>query len=354
MHDLYQHAAVAIEALSWSDPHLQTQLATVSDTIQLDHFVISLQPEASLRAWYDSKGPHITISMLAGLLLQQQSHSSLLWVTAHELDHGIAQHTVERISWLNVHSSTIWSMPAMARLGPLRSIAAGIIPMCIVRKAFLKLWLSQQHEHEADIIGAAISKAAACSTNDVVCALARLHTSNLIEEVALRQNQGQDWAPQELALHKLQHLMPGISLCARFDDSWRMQQVITTVCNQLSSAMWHVQLKACMQVLSLWTGVTRWLVYVYMPRVTVTSCCSSHPHLSAGLINNRSSRLLAAFSCAAKPAEDELERLQDYQQNPEWEKFVALRAQDKASADATRHLQACTKSEHVHTCHVLW
>ena len=75
-----------------------------------------------------------------------------------------------------------------------------------IKRVFVDGCLSQEQEHEADIIGAAISKAAGCSNEHIIEAMARCHIHNLlsIDDAWLRTGQ----QVQHASLGFLQELIP--------------------------------------------------------------------------------------------------------------------------------------------------
>jgi len=72
-------------------------------------------------------------------------------------------------------------------------------------------WFSQQHEHEADVLGAAIARAAGNSIEDSMTALARLHLDRLLaaEDEYARSGISQQQAD---LLASLQKLFPEVQL----------------------------------------------------------------------------------------------------------------------------------------------
>ena len=105
------------------------------------------------------------------MLLHHNSHNSLAYVMAHEFGHGIGRYLSESDSWALVSTCAIFSRLALSSIAPLPAIALGGVLSTISRKVVLDGWLTQRQEHEADVIGEAISKAAGCSSEDILYAL---------------------------------------------------------------------------------------------------------------------------------------------------------------------------------------
>lgn len=69
----------------------------------------------------------------------------------------------------------------MSSIAALPAMALGCVLSTIVKNVVIKAWLPQQHKHEADVIRGAISKAAGCSSEDILYSMScdKFHSHEL-------------------------------------------------------------------------------------------------------------------------------------------------------------------------------
>lgn len=99
---------------------------------------------------------HMRLAETSGQLLMDQTCEEAVQTMSHELAHGIACHGVEDSSW-----ATTVSLMAIARLlwagyGYFSSASITLLLGGLTWRFVTKTSLSQQHEYEADAMGAVI------------------------------------------------------------------------------------------------------------------------------------------------------------------------------------------------------
>ena len=117
--------------------------------------------------------------MTAGMLLSQDSANSLTWAMAHEVAHGIAAHAEEQSSWRMNIAGAVFRGLALTGMSLVPAVMLGQIVTNLAWWVLVHFCLAQEQEHEADVLGAAISKASGCRTDDVIATIARLHMDDL-------------------------------------------------------------------------------------------------------------------------------------------------------------------------------
>ncbi|KAL0034789.1 hypothetical protein WJX77_007288 [Trebouxia sp. C0004] len=130
-----------------------------------------LSPQASFQtekglSWYKLLRPTsgerlFKVSVNSGLLLQHASAEELVFIMGHELGHGVAKHVEETQSWKVLISGAVFGRLALSGISGrawLLAIPAGYVISCVACK-WVPYCFSQQHEHEADVLGAAIARA---------------------------------------------------------------------------------------------------------------------------------------------------------------------------------------------------
>ena len=79
------------------------------------------------------------------------------------------------------------------------------------------MWLLRQTEHDADAMGAAISKAAGCSSDAIICGMQRKHVRGMLERQAESPGLAEALDSRETAdMAALQHLLPDTQLPSFF------------------------------------------------------------------------------------------------------------------------------------------
>ncbi|KAL3158199.1 hypothetical protein ABBQ38_010455 [Trebouxia sp. C0009 RCD-2024] len=172
LRSIYARAAFSTNMLAQQHPKLRARLSSLPERAEFLYDVDKLSASASSSfdgkacAWYDSWSTFRTnprlciITMSTGDLLRHSSHSSLVWVMGREFAHGIAKHRTELDSWTLVATCAVFSGLALSRIALLPAIALGCVLSTVITGVVIEIWLSQQQEHEADVIGAAIATAA--------------------------------------------------------------------------------------------------------------------------------------------------------------------------------------------------
>lgn len=131
---------------------------------------------------------------------------------APEAAHGIAKHLVENNSWGLVSTAAIFSRLALSSIALVPAMAPGCVLSTLTKEIVIESWLSQQLEHEADVIGSAISRAAGCSPEDIIYAMTcwlDVHQDRF-ERIHLT-NSG-IWMKQRAAVAALIGYMPDVQL----------------------------------------------------------------------------------------------------------------------------------------------
>jgi len=332
MQSLYQQAALGTETLALKHPDLQRRLSALPSTVQLCHKMAVLQPNASFsggrthtwhKLWTTRRGEEIfKMSMTSGMLLQQETPQALQWVMAHEMGHGIAKHQNEDDSWRMLITGSVFGRLALGAmpLGVLPAVAAGDIVSRLACWMFVDIHLHQQQGYEADVLGAAISKAAGCRTDDIVTAMARMHIDELLRAGDIFVTSGCA-SIQEKALPDLKRLLPNIHLPDTIADSSGLATFVDSIKEDLQSASDKVCVEACTHLNLLWMTVGFRLGLFRHPLSTMIG---SHPHWLHRIANITQSSMLKDMGCDAptngtyiKTGLEKLAiQLQDYQS--EW------------------------------------
>ncbi len=168
MFETYKDVVRGAQLLALQHPSLGSRLSTLPKIAELQYDADQFQSAASFSngatgAWYRfwsrlTAKRQFIITMSAGSLLQHSSHNSLIWSMAHEAGHGIAEHQVELDSWGLLSTVAIFSRLALSSIAPLPAMAPGCVLLTLTKKVVIDSWLRQQLEHEADVIGTAISR----------------------------------------------------------------------------------------------------------------------------------------------------------------------------------------------------
>ena len=158
---------------------------------------------------------------------------------------------------------------------------------------FVDTHLRQQHEYEADVLGAAISKAAGCNTDDTVTAMARFHFRQLLHAEDTFVVSG-GASIQEKALADLKRLLPNIHLPDSIENSSSLATFVDSIKEDLQSASDKVCVEAYTHVNLLRMTVGLRLGLLRHPFRTVTS---SHPHLLDGIANITQNSILEDLDC---------------------------------------------------------
>ena len=221
---LYQQACYGTEILALHHPELQQRLSSLPKTIRLDYNLYDLTPQASFKTenllyWYKLLRPTsgaglFKVSVNSGLLLQHASGEELVFIIGHELEHGIAKHLEEEESWKVLIRGAVFGWLVLSGIsgwGLLLAIPIAYKISSVACERVVPYWFSQQHEHEADVLGAAIARAAGNSIEDSMTALARLHLDRLLaaEDEYARSGISQQQAD---LLASLQKLFPEVQL----------------------------------------------------------------------------------------------------------------------------------------------
>lgn len=177
MQVLFQN--VSTKGLALLASKVRIWLSKLPATMHLSHS-LDTQPQASYSSFEirNQKGFLMCghIYKTAGMVLHHQTPEGLAWPMNHELGQGVAQHSTEKQSWkaliagvafARLRLSGIKGVPNLLISGAITSLAS----LCMVN-----IWLVQNFEFEADEIGAAISKAAGCSSGSILNAIAIMYS----------------------------------------------------------------------------------------------------------------------------------------------------------------------------------
>ncbi|KAL3140670.1 hypothetical protein ABBQ32_005236 [Trebouxia sp. C0010 RCD-2024] len=219
-----------------------------------------------------------------------------LWVKGHEVAHGIAKHQSESDSWTLVATCAGFSRLALSTIALLPAIALGCMLSTVIRRVGIQIWLSQQQEHEADVIGAAIATAAGCSSEDILYAMSCHHfVAHRTAERRLTESGVP--AHQQQVLASLRRLMLHASLLRTIDDSWDIYQVAATIAAELSMGSAETRQQARLHLDELLSSLSQSLVHVRDP----LEPCFPVTHI--GWIKLPASRHVITFrgGCVARP-----------------------------------------------------
>ena len=334
MQSLYQQAATGIEKLALYSPDLRRRLATLPSTVQLYHLWDELEQQASFgngRPHWHAPGSlwnyvfspgHFKLATTAGLLLQHDSPKALLFIMGHEIGHGIAKHIEEKESWRMLITGTICSRLALTGMGPVKAMAAAYLASRLACHLYVDTFLSHQQEHEADLLGTAISMSAGCSCDDAVAGLARLVSpklladeEDLVESVQPRQKRGLDF---------LSELFPDIQVPDAIEDSRALTALTESINLGLTSHEQREAVHDCVD--DLWFTVAQRLWLVRNPVVAMTG---SHPHWLDRIAEiKRTSQAqhmkLRVDAMTVETHHSLALQLEAYQVSPAWPKVVQL------------------------------
>jgi len=334
MFETYKDVVRGAELLALQHPSLSSRLSTLPKTAELQYDADQLQSVASFSngatwAWYRfwsrlTAKRQFIISMSAGSLLQHSSHNSLIWSMAHEAGHGIAKHLVEIDSWGLVSTVAIFSRLALSSIALLPAMALGCVLSTLTKKIVIDSWLCQQLEHEADVIGTAISRAAGCTPEDVMYAMScwlDVHHINLTNLV----NSGV-WMKQRAAVAALNGYMPNARLLLPGIgglDSRDMRRIMATIDKELCLASEDVKRLAHGQVNMLLVSIAESLCYTKNP---LEPWLHSHPHKLDRIAHVKSSSYFADSAhqtMIVRGHDGEGQRLLEaFQAYPQWLLFV--------------------------------
>ncbi|DBA71383.1 TPA: hypothetical protein ACH3X2_011189 [Trebouxia sp. C0005] len=247
----------------------------------------------------------------------------------HELGHGIARHVEERVSWKVLISGAVFGRLALSGIcgwAWFPAIAAGYAISCTACK-WVPYCFSQQQEHEADVLGAAIARAAGNSIEDSVTALARLHLDRLLasEDKYARSSIPQDQAD---TLASLQKLFPEVQLPEDdIEDSQGLTAFVTTMQPHLDSATDEEHFRAQLQIFLLHLFVAGRRAYFHND---FEAMISTHPcwlerisYLkSCSTLEQMASVNAAAYSQIAANHLDLAKQLEEYQASSVWPLLV--------------------------------
>jgi len=336
MFETYKDVARGAQLLALQHPSLSSRLSTLPKTAELrylaDHFQrVASYSDGATWAWYRfwsllTAKRQFIITMSAGSLLQHSSHNSLVWGMAHEAGHGIAKHLVETNSWGLVSTVAIFSRLALSSIALLPAMALGCVLSTLTKKIIIDSWLSQQLEHEADVIGTAISRAAGCSPEDVVYAMScwlDVHRTRF--ELIHLTNSGV-WMKQRAAVAALNSYMPNAQLPLPDIgglDSREMRRIMASIDKELCLASEDVKRLAHGQVKVLLLSIAESLCYTKNP---LEPWSHSHPHNLDRIAHVQSSSYFTEAvqqMMTGKQCDGEGQRLlKAYQAYPQWLRFI--------------------------------
>ena len=280
--------------------------------------------------WSETRGKEMfRVTMSAGTLLRQKSARSLQWVMAHEVAHGLARHQEEEASQMKLIAATTFGRLMLSGMGWMPAIAATFFISRVMKKLFVDGSLSQEQEHEADIIGAAISKAAGCSKEDIVEATARFYVDDLLKAEDMWMTGGQ--RTQQIVLHSLQGLLPHHQMPDQVEDSADLDTLWDTIKGDDTLAHEEKRDAVLHKLFVLWLGVVmqQWLV-----RDMKEHWPNSHPHwLDRVEVITNNSTVQNTPNCRGSKEEPGMVeqllaiaqvQLQKYQESAAWPKAVQL------------------------------
>ena len=166
----------------------------------------------------------------------------------------------------------------LSGLGLVPAVAAGYVISKMACKVFVEIYLSQQQEFEADILGTAISKAAKCSDDDIVESSARtcigelLLLENILENINTVDTDSAVLQHKALALLKC--LVPECQLPDTVEDSKSLAACENSIQKGLGLLSNKERNEAYKMLDDLWVGVAfRRAMHAFLVQP-----CASHPH----------------------------------------------------------------------------
>ncbi|KAL3158279.1 hypothetical protein ABBQ38_010524 [Trebouxia sp. C0009 RCD-2024] len=343
MANLFYKAVFSTHMLASEHPDLRARLFSLPETAMLAYYPDQLDSSVSYSegpscAWYDFWSIHkakrqFKVMLSAGFLLEHRSINSLVWVMGHEFAHGIAKHPTESDSWALVATGVIFSRLALSTIPLLPAIALGCVLSTITRHVVIGRWLSQRHEHEADVIGTAIATAAGCSTKDILYALI-VGCGGLAAEVDAERMLTEYGIPahQQQVLARLRTLIPHGQLPGRIDDARDIRLISATIATELSAASAETFQLACKYLAEL--DVDLALCWLFL-RDPLKPWVSTHPYWLDRIAHVKASKYFqephvarpvmteAAAAHMLKYGYDGQALLTAYHASPEWPAFVA-------------------------------
>ena len=351
MQSLYQQAARGVDQLALSNPDLRRRLAALPSSVKLCHQLADLNQQAGHANgrghWYVPGSlwnsifhpAQFELIISAGLLLQQDSAKALLFMMSHEVGHGIAKHIDEKESWKMLITGTIFGRLALTGMGPKKVVAAAYLASRLACHLYVDTFLSHQHEHEADLLGTAISISAGCSCDDIVAGLARLQSHQLLADEDTLAKSVQPIQKRDLA--SLSQLLPDLQVPDAIEDSRALTAFTKSIDVNLGSFSDERRKAAQIFVDSLWLTVVQRLQLVRNPVVAMTG---SHPHWSDRVAQVRrfsqTQHMKLCLGDIGVEAHHSLAlQLEAYQASPAWPKVVKLitKVSGKTFADDFHH-----------------
>ena len=337
---LYQQASYGTQILAHHHPELQQRLSSLPKAVRLIYNAYDLSPQASFQteshlSWYKLLRPTsgaglFKVSVNSGLLLPHASGEELVFIMGHELEHGIAKHLEEEESWKVLIRGAVFGWLVLSGIsgwGLLLAIPIAYKISSVACERVVPYWFSQQHEHEADVLGAAIARAAGNSIEDSMTALARLHLDRLLaaEDEYARSGISQQQAD---LLASLQKLFPEVQLPQDdIEDSQGLTAFVMSMQPHLDSATDEEHVHAQLQILRLafCVAIRRYCFHNDFQAMTSTHPCWSDR--VAYLKSSSTLERLASVNAAAYPQVaanhlDLAKRLEAYQASPVWPVLV--------------------------------
>ncbi len=338
------------QLLALQHPSLSSRLSMLPKTAELkysaDQFMaIASFSDGATPAWYRfwsllTAKRQFIIRMSAGLLLQRSSHNSLVWTMAHEVGHGIAEHQVEVDSWGLLSTVAIFSRLALSSIALLPALALGCVLSTLTKKIVIDSWLSQQLEHEADVMGTAISRAAGCSPKDVVYAMGSglddhlINCSRLVNSGVLME--------QRAAAAVLNSYMPDVRLPLPGIgglDSRDMHRIMASIDKEVCLAPEGIKRLAHEQVKLLLLSIAKSLCYIKNP---LEPWSQSHPHKLDRIAHVKSSGYFAKSAQQMMTVQEHDGKgqrlLEAYKAHPQWPLFVHSLEKDLPSEEQVRDM----------------
>ena len=281
---LYQRSAAGANLLAQHSPDLRERLTGLTSKVELQHQTWNVKQQGAFFtnyrecAWHKLwGGPHkkrFVVNMSAGFLLSGSSLSSFIWAMSHEMSHGIAKHTNEKESWRRLITVSIF-----ARLAVSSMLSWGCVPYLIIsfllsriaNSVLVDAFLSRHLELEADVLGAALSTAAGCCSDDVISMMASMQAPDA-EDIEFQQVMTQ---VQQLLVQRLQMSMPGSQLPRQVKDTGDVLHLLQAWAKQQSAVSDAVRQEQLWRILACWQ-IVAWQYAI--DRHLTTRPLASHPY----------------------------------------------------------------------------
>ena len=226
MQALYQTAAAGVNRIAITNSSLRWRLHQIPEQTVLRHSADHLLPETS----HVSVDSFLCLTASAGDILQHQTPEEMIWVVSRELAHAIGQHQAEELGWGFLISKLLLARTVLAVILRACSLRGLLLDGLLLGGVFIPAffcWLDHQMDHDADAMGAVISKAAGCSSAAIISGMQRRQVHAMLKRKAQFPERAKAFDSQTKAhMAALQQLLPGTHLPDFLLSSKELLQVV--------------------------------------------------------------------------------------------------------------------------------